>query len=431
MSEYWIFILVGIILLSLILYNFSFMSSIHKQSSEDFKRTKEYGLKPLTRHPIIDHTICIVCGSCIRACPETHGNDSPLGIVDGRLLLVSPQKCVGHAACEVACPTGALTVSLGELAEDPNMPVLTNNMETIVPGIFIAGELSGVPLVKNAIEQGENVIKYIKNKTTPTSDIYDVIIVGIGPAGLSATLSAQENELNYLTLEQGLIGGTVANFPKQKMVMTSPVRLPLYGMLKKNEIQKEELMAIWNSLLTKHSLHIKLGEKVENIHKEKNLLIVKTATGEYKAQNVLLCLGRRGTPRKLGIPGEELSKVTYGLIDPDAYSNKDLLVVGGGDSAIEAAIVLSKNNRVTMSYRNEQFFRIKKKNEEKIKEAIEQKKVNVHFNSTLSRITEKEVTLKNEKNEINLRNDFIFVLIGGEPAFPLLRSAGILPEMKK
>jgi thioredoxin reductase len=423
-------IVAGIVIISIILYNFAFIGFSQKKSRDDYHSSRDRDIKPVTRHPHVDHSICILCGSCIRACPETHGDDSPLGIVEGRLLLINPAKCVGHGECEIQCPTGAMTVSLGELADDPSMPILTDDFESVIPGIFIAGELSGVPLVKNAIEQGAKVIYSIAEKIkTPaplTSEIYDVVIVGLGPAGLSASLAAHEKNLRYVTIEQKDIGGTVANFPKQKMVMTSPVHLPLYGMLKKSEIQKEELIEIWNTMVDKYKLNLHIGEKVEGIFSENELFSITTVTRTFKTRNIVLCLGRRGTPRKLGVPGEDLTKVTYGLIDPDAYLNKNILVVGGGDSAIEAAIELSKDNNITLSYRNESFFRIKEKNGKKINDLEKSGKVKIMFESSVKSVLEDKVFLTWKDNNIEIDNDYVFVLIGGEPAYPLLRSIGVL-----
>ncbi|MES0489953.1 MAG: NAD(P)-binding domain-containing protein [Leptospirales bacterium] len=433
--EYLIYAFVGLIIIALLLYNFSFLGQFGKKS----KLKYEAGVKrkPITRHPQIDHSICIVCGSCIRACPETHDDDSPLGIVNGKIVLVQPEKCVGHATCETECPTGAMTVSLGELANDPNMPVLTKKQETVIPGIYIAGELSGVPLVKNAIEQGEtvihNIVESLKNKkgkkSKKSDKQFDVIIIGIGPSGLSATLAAHEKKLKYLTIEQGEIGGTVAKYPKQKMVMTSPVKIPLYGILKRKEIRKEELLDIWTTLVEKHKLNIHVGEAVESVVSDGDDFIIQTDKDKYKSAKVILCLGRRGTPRKLGIEGEDKSKVTYGLIDPDEYANKDILVVGGGDSAVEAAIALCENNTVTMSYRKEQFIRIKDGNAKKIKNAINKGKIKVFFQSQATEITDTIVTLDINGQSRELENDRVFIMIGGEPAFPLLRSIGVIKKI--
>jgi len=432
----WLIVVFSILLIiSILLYNFANMGMLGKKSKADYKASQKSQIKPLTRHPVIDHSICILCGSCIRACPETHGADSPLGIVDGRLLLVNPAKCVGHAQCEIQCPTGAMTVTLGELADDPNMPILTEDNETVIPGIFIAGELSGLPLVKNAVEQGTKVIKAIASRIphagSRASEIFDVVIVGLGPSGLSATLSAHEHKLKYVTLEQRAVGGTVSNYPKQKMIMTSPINLPLYGTIKKSEIQKEELIEIWNSMVEKHKLNLHIGEKVEGIVPDGDLFNVTTSSASFKTRNVILCLGRRGTPRKLGVKGEELPKVTYGLIDPDAYQKKKIIVVGGGDSAIEAAVVLSKNNEVILSYRKDSFFRIKDKNSTAIQNAEKSGAVKLMLNSELTEITEKSAFIKKDDSVTEVENDYIFVLIGGEPPFPLLRSIGIIKEPGK
>jgi len=440
MSTLVIGILIGIAILAVILYNFSYLKGVQNRSVEDYQTTKAYDLKPLTRHPHIDHSICILCGSCIRACPETHGDDSPLGIVNGRLLLVNPMKCIGHALCELECPTGAMTVSLGELQDDPNMPLLSEEKESVIPNMFIAGELSGVPLVKNAVEQGEKVVltitNRIKNMKTPIPEVegekvLDLAVIGVGPAGLSATLAAHEQGLNYVTLEQGTPGGTVANYPKQKLILTSPMKLPMYGMLNKSEIFKEELMEIWESLIQKYQLKIETGQKVTDIKKTGDYFTIQTDSGKFYSYAVVLSLGRRGTARKLGVDGEDQTKVTYGLIDPGVYEDKDILVVGGGDSAIEAAVVLSENNRVSLSYRKDKFFRVKKKNVDKIEKYTKDGKINLMLNSEVEKIGKHDLLINHNGEKKELKNDFVFILIGGEPPFPLLRTAGVLKEPAK
>src|SRR3990172_505166 len=234
-------------------------------------KAKEFGLhEPISLHPVIDTESCIGSGACIEACPEK----DIIGLVNGKATTINASRCVGHGACFHACPVEAITLCIGTEKRGVDLPHVSQDFETNVPGLFIAGELGGMGLIKNAVEQGKQAIEnFAKKKNNLTKAQYDIIIVGAGPAGISATLTAEKNGLKYLTLEQDSLGGTVYNFPRAKIVMTSPMYLPLHGRVKLSETSKKELLDLWNEVLSKNNIIINEFEKVENIEKISNYFI--------------------------------------------------------------------------------------------------------------------------------------------------------------
>jgi len=392
------------------------------------RRQEAVGLglhKPRGQYPLIDMALCIGCGSCVEACPE----GDVLGIVFGRATIINGQRCVGHGYCEQVCPVGALKVGLGDIKTRADIPITDENFQTNVPGIYIAGELGGLSLIKNAIDQGQSVMAHIANgsRRSRNKEIYDVIIIGAGPAGLSSSLAAKKQNLNYLTFDRQDPGGTILQYPRQKLVMTQPIEIPFYGWLKKEEYSKEFLLETWQEIIAKNNLNIHSCEKVEKVCSANETFDVLTSTSIYKAANIVLAMGRRGAPRKLGAKGEDLPKTLYQLVDANSYQHKNLLVVGGGDSAVEAAIGLGrqKGNKVAISYRQAKFARVKKKNEERINELIREKKVRPIFDSNLLEIKEKTVVLKVGDDITEIPNDYVFIFAGGEPPFKMLQEMGI------
>jgi len=381
--------------------------------------------KAVAQHPQIDPFACIGCGACVAACPE----ENVLGIVSGNAVIVNGLKCVGHGKCAKACPVEGITVGLGDVKDRDDIPYLRENLETNIPGLFIAGELGGLALIKNAINQGNQVVEFIDSKNKPSSSdqIYDILIVGAGPAGYSAALSAQHHGLKYLLVDQQEAGGTILQYPRKKLVMTKPVHLPMYGTLSKPEYSKEELLEIWQDTQDRFNVQISTGDKLNQIEKVDNIFQVQTEHNAYQSLNVILALGRRGTPRKLNVPGEELSKVMYKLIDAESYQNEHLLVVGGGDSAIEAAMGLARQsgNSVTLSYRKEKFFRIKTRNEQRLAEFVADGRLNVLYNSDITEIREDAVSIRYEGQVQEFQNKYIFIFAGGEPPFKLLKNIGV------
>ncbi|MBI2414110.1 MAG: NAD(P)-binding domain-containing protein [Deltaproteobacteria bacterium] len=403
-----------------------------KKVKEKIARAEEYGFRePTTIHPKIDPARCIGSGACVRACPEK----DIIGLIGGKGALINASHCVGHGACAEACPVGAIKLVFGTETRGVDIPYVTPDFETNIKGIFIAGELGGMGLIKNAITQGRQAVEYIScrlGSDRGQGGIYDAVIVGAGPAGIGASLMAAKKGLKFVTLDQGDIGGTVFNYPRHKIVMTSPVDLPLYGNVRLRETTKESLLDLWMSVIKKTSLEIRTGEKMTGLAREAEGFRVVTSKGEYPARNVVLAIGRRGTPRKLGVPGEQLPKVTYSLLDPEQHRDHSLLVVGGGDSAVEAAIALAKQsgNNVTLSYRGESFKRIKPMNKTRLDEAISKKSVSVALNSNVLEIRENDVRIETEGKETVIKNDYVYILIGGELPNEFLHSIGIKIEKK-
>jgi thioredoxin reductase (NADPH) len=397
-----------------------------KKVEEKIVIAKRDGMyEPVSLHPVIDEGSCIKTGACIAACPE----HDIIGIKDGKAVTINASKCIGHGACFHACPTMAITLVIGTEKRGVELPHINMNFETNVDGIYIAGELGGMGLIKNAVEQGkqavENIVKTLK-KTHQAS--YDLVIVGAGPAGIAAALTAKKHNLNFIILEQDTLGGTVFTFPRQKIVMTSAMDLPLYGKVKLFETSKSALLDLWNAALQKNDITIKEHTKVEAITPENGFFNVVTLKGEnITSKSVLLAIGRRGTPRKLGVEGEIQEKVAYRLLEPEDISGKNIMVVGGGDSAIESALLLADQNNVTLSYRSEAFNRIKAKNSEKIKDAIISGGVKVLFNTIPISINKDSVVLSTSKKgeELYIENDLIYIFAGGELPTQFLEKAGI------
>ncbi|BAO29267.1 NAD(P)-binding domain-containing protein [Sulfuritalea hydrogenivorans] len=391
------------------------------------RQSVETGMtEPPSLHPVVNPALCCGAGACVNACPE-----QALGIVNGKAQLVNPTVCIGHGACAAACPMEAIKLVFGTETRGIDIPYVKPTFETNVPGIYIAGELGGMGLVRKAAEQGKQAIESVVKGGRGSSDL-DVVIVGAGPAGLSATLGAMEKKLRFVTLEQeDSLGGTVYHYPRNKIVMTQPVVLPLAGKAKLGEISKESLLAFWQDIVERFGMKIEFGQRVEKVTAVDNGFIVKTDRAEYSTRAVLLAIGRRGTPRKLEVPGEELPKVVYRLIDPEQYRNQHVLVVGGGDSAIEAAVAIAaeEGTTVTLSYRGAAFGRIKQKNRERLAAAEQEGRLKVVLGSKVSRIEAECVYLECGES-VKLANDAVIVCAGGILPTPMLKEMGIRVETK-
>ena len=389
------------------------------------KRAREDGLtEPASIHPVIDPIRCCGSAACVKACPE-----KALSIVGGKAVLTDPAHCIGHGACLSVCPTEAITLVFGTEKRGMDIPYVTPSFETNVPNIFIAGELGGMGLIRKSAEQGKQAIDSIRQKASNGNDL-DVVIIGAGPAGFSASLAAKQHGLRYVTLEQeDSLGGAVYQYPRNKVAMTSPVELPIVGKVEMYEVTKEELLDFWLGVQEKTQLKINFSERMEAIEKTDNGFEVKTSKARYQTSNILLAIGRRGTPRKLGVPGEERSKVVYRLIDPLQYRNKRVLVVGGGDSAIEAALALAEQQgtTVTLSYRSEAFGRLKKKNRERLQQAEADKTLNVLLKSNVKEIGERNVRITLADDTVKeLSNDAVIICAGGVLPTPFLKEIGVM-----
>ena len=380
-------------------------------------------IEPPSLHPNIDYTKCIGCGSCVAACPE----GDVLGLIHGKAELISPTECIGHGACRASCPVGAIDLVFGTERRGIELPHVGPDFQTNVPGLYIAGELGGMGLIRNAIEQGRQAIEQIAKRVRPGGDDYDVIIVGAGPAGFSASLAAIEKGLRYITLEQDTLGGTVAHYPRGKLVMTAPAYLPRYGTVKFGEISKESLLSFWTGVAKKNDLKIQFQDRVESIAPREKGFDVVTARRSLRAQMVLLTIGRRGSPRQLGVQGEDRSKVVYRLIEPEQYRGKRVLVVGGGDSALEAATSLAETDgtMVTLAYRGKAIGRAKPKNRERLQNAVAAKRMDFWLETEVTAIADDHVVLDRGGEEHRVPNDAIIVCAGGVLPTELLKRAGV------
>ena len=399
-----------------------------KRNLTELNSAKEAGLtEPASLHPVVDHKRCLGFAACVEACPER----IVLGMINNKAHIINATHCIGHGACRAACPHDAITLVFGTEKRGIDIPHVSPTFETNVPGLFIAGELGGMGLIRNAIEQGRQAIESIKQRRSKGPE-YDVIIIGAGPAGLSASLAAKHANLRFVTVEQEALGGTVAHFPRGKIVMTQPFILPIVGTVNMRETTKESLLELWADIEHKTGLKINYQERMEDIVPAEQGFTVKTTRATYHTNAVLLTIGRRGTPRKLSVPGEELTKVVYSLIDPAQYRDQHVLVVGGGDAALEAATSIADEpgTTVTLSYRSDAFSRTKEKNRQRVDALKSAGRLHVLLSSNVKSIVPNTVLIEQEGRSIEIPNDAVIVCAGGVLPTPFLKKIGISVETK-
>jgi thioredoxin reductase/Pyruvate/2-oxoacid:ferredoxin oxidoreductase delta subunit len=416
-------------LLPLLAVTYNYIRRSRKTEKRNIARLNEAienGMsEPPSLHPIFKPDKCIGCAACVPACPE-----HAIGIIAGKGALVSPTKCIGHGACAAACPVDGIELVFGTEKRGMDIPQVNPDFETNVKGIFIAGELGGMGLIRKTTLQGSQSIEHIAKRKGGKAQ-YDVLIIGAGPAGISATLAAKEKKLRYLTIEQeDSLGGAVYHYPRNKLTMTAPVKLPIVGEIKMYDIRKEELLGMWHRVVKQADIKIQFNERMESIQPSPNGFIVTTAKGTYETSCVLLAIGRRGTPRKLEVAGEDQAKVVYRLIDAEQYRGQHVLVVGGGDSALEAAISLSEepNTTVTLSYRSEAFGRVKQKNLENLEAAKAKKTLTVLLKSKVKEIKTSSVLIDYDGEVSEIQNEAVIVCAGGILPTPFLKEIGVLVE---
>lgn len=404
-----------------------------RKSRMRLAEAKASGLdEPVSLHPVIDPVACIGCGACVKACPE----GDVLGLIEGKAGLVAPSECIGHGACHAACPVGAISLVFGTERRGVELPHVGPDFQTNVPGIYIAGELGGMGLIRNAVEQGrqamEEIGRRLKAQGRAGGDALDVVVVGGGPAGISASLAAKAMGLRAVTIEQDSLGGTVAHFPRGKLVMTAPAELPGYGKMRFREVGKEALLEFWSNVIERAGLRVDYSERAEAVTPTGGGFEVRTDRRALKARAVLLAIGRRGTPRRLGAPGEDLPKVVYRLTDPQQYEGRRVLVVGGGDSALEAAATLAEETgaEVTLAYRGQAFARAKTKNRERVAAARETGRLRIFLETDVAEIALDGVTLACGDKQARIVNDAVIVCVGGVLPTDFLRDAGVEIETR-
>lgn len=428
------YLVYGLLLVGLYLWLVRGRTRREGKSREILRESEETGLiQPPSLHPVVDTTRCIGCEACMHACPE-FPRHQVLGVIEGKAGLVSPTDCIGHGACRSVCPVNAISLVFGTSERGVDIPLVSPEFETSVPGIFIAGELGGMGLIRNAIEQGRQAMEEIIGRAEACAGDgqLDVAVIGAGPAGIAATLSAHERGLRYVTIEQNTLGGTVANFPRGKLVMTAPALLPMVGEINFGETDKETLMSFWQKVETDTGINIHYRERMEGIERTEQGFLLRTSRNSYRVGQVLLAIGRRGTPRRLQIAGEDLPKVVYSLTDPAQYAGKRVLVVGGGDSALEAAHSLAArpDTRVTLSYRGAGFSRAKRGNRSKVDAMAAEGALDVMLESEVTAIAPDTVTLIRHGENLELANDVVIICAGGVLPTGLLRDLGVRVETK-
>lgn len=387
---------------------------------------------PDTIHPVIDLNRCIGSGACVAACPEKQ----VIGVVAGQARLLNPLACIGHSACVTACPVEAIKLVFGTAQRGVELPKLDPNFQTTRPGVYVIGELGGMGLIRNAVSQGRQAADHvISSGRRGAGEALDAVVVGAGPAGMSATLRLLEAGKRVMLVERDSVGGTIMHYPRAKVVMTGALELAGFGTVKRSKMSKEELVELWQTIVAKKNLPVKTKVTVESVAAQPDgMWKLETTEGPLAAANVLLALGRRGTPRRLGVPGEELSKVSYTLLEPDPFKGKHVLVVGGGNSAVENALALADFGgcaSVSISYRRAAFARCRAENRRRIDELIAQGKVKPLMPSEVVRIDASSVVLSVDGKEATMQNDSVIVQIGGTAPSELLAKFGIDVVVKR
>ncbi len=388
---------------------------------------------PKSLHPVIDPDLCIGSLSCLKSCPE----GDILGLVGSAAALVHADHGVGHGRCAAECPVGAIQLVFGTASRGVELPKLDANFQTTRPGVYVIGELGGMGLIRNAVSQGKQAASHVASTgRRGKAEAWDAVVVGGGPAGMSATLKLMEEGYRVMLLERDSVGGTIMHYPRAKVVMTGALEFSSgIGTVKRRTMSKEELVELWQSIIEKSKMNVQTKVTVESVNAEHDgMWRLDTTAGPVRAANVLLALGRRGNPRKLGVPGEDLPKVSYTLLEPDPFQGKHVLVVGGGNSAVENAIALADFGRcasVAISYRRAAFARCRAENRRRIDELIQSEKVIPIMPSELRSIHEGQVILDVEGRETAIANDAVIVQIGGTAPAELLQKFGIQVVTKR
>ena len=401
--------------------------------------------------PTINTSTCIGCYACVDACPY-----DVLAIRDYVATVARPADCCGLTLCEQRCPNGSLRMGDGQPITDS--PVTDERLQSQdVVGLYLAGDITGLPLIRNAINQGAHAARSVARDLARAGKSLgamerDVVIVGAGPAGLSAALAARAAGLDYVVLEQQTVAASVSSFPRGKLVFDQPLELPLIGDLWLQEATKEELLGQWLRIVRRHELIVREHTRVTAIAplmndersraEEPAGFIVSAATSaggagaddvesalEIRARRVIVAIGRRGSPRRLAIdiPGEMAERVFYSLADARSFAGQQTLVVGLGDVAMEAAIALSRQpgTAVTVSYRGADFRRGKARTIAEFRRRMDAGAIRALFSTEVVSLMAGRAELASAEGLVTVACDAVFVLIGSIPPSALLREFGL------
>lgn len=404
--------------------------NVAKRVADDIKAMGDVVAASLS--PSINLDACIGSGACVSACPEK----VVIALVSGQAALVNPLGCIGHGACATACPVTAIKLVFGTKTRGVELPVVDANFQTNRPGVYIAGELGGMGLIRNAAIQGRQAAEHIitgsaeRGTRRGVNGAHDVLVVGAGPAGISATLRLMQAGLDVLLVDREGFGGTILHYPRAKVVMTGVLELPIFGKVPRRQLSKEELVSVWQDIRETTRPPMVIGELVTRIDpREDGMWTVVSDKAVRHAANVILALGGRGSPQKLGVPGEERGKVAYRLLEPKEFGGKHVLVVGGGNSAVESAVSLADEGgcaSVSISYRRSEFARCRAENRRRIADHITSGAVRPFFGTEVTDIGEHRVTLRDGSGrQQQIPNDAAIIQIGGTPPGQLLKSLGI------
>ena len=312
-------------------------------------------------------------------------------------------------------------------------PEVRDDGTTELKGVRVVGDLTGVPLLKFSADTGAKAVEAIfeesdfKKGAGDDSGIYDLVIVGAGVSGLSAAIEAKKAGLNFIVYEADEPFSTIHNFPRKKPIYTYPTEMQQAGELTFQSEVKEDLLEELNAQKKQHGIETTQA-KVDNLTREGGTITVNLTEDEpVKAQRVVVAIGRTGNFRKLNVPGEGMDKVSNRLIDAGEHRGQKVMVVGGGDSALEAAISLAgEGAEVTLSYRKKEFSRPKPENIEKLDALEKEGKLSMRMGTNVQEINEDHVVLCGDDNEdCKVENDYVFTLIGREPPLDFFRKSGI------
>ncbi len=383
---------------------------------------------PRSLHPVFDLERCIGSLACVQACPE----GEIIGMVKGHGALVRAEACIGHGRCAAGCPVEAITLVFGTARRGVDLPELSPEFETSRPGVHVVGELGGMGLVRNAMQQGLEVAEYLADilarRGVAPAGAVDLAIVGAGPAGVATALGARQAGLSFRLLEQEVFGGSIAHYPRRKVVMTEPVVLPYGGRLSKRRLTREELLGAITHIVARAGITVEERVRVTGVEGEDGDFTVLTDEERVRARKVVLAIGRRGTPRKLGVPGEELGKVVYRLGEPEQYAGRRVLVVGAGDAAIEAAVQLAEEGgcaEVALAVRGPRLARAREANRSRVEALAAEGRVRILLETEVVEVLEEEVLLRGPGGAQAVPNDDLVVCVGGELPLDLLARAGV------